>query len=82
MAILGDYEGAIDRFKQIFATIHVQIRRYDVGPNSKLGGYANPTTSSQQKKRKASEAPETAFTDAYMFGMWSEMKRALKNECD
>ncbi len=60
------------------------MKRYDVGPNSKLGGYANPTTSSQQKKRKAGalDEPETAFTDAYLFEMWSEMRRALKHESD
>ena len=82
MAILGDYERSIAKFKQVFATITIQIRRYDVGPNSKLGGYANPTASSQQKKRKAGEEGGAAFTDAYLYEMWSEMKRALKNEYD
>ena len=54
MAILGDYENSIIKFKQIFTTVHSYAKKYEVpsvsGSASKLGGYAAPTSSSSKKQ--------------------------------
>ena len=52
-ALLGDYDGAIGKFKQIFSTVHHYAKRYESSPatpaSSSGAGYAAQTASSAKK---------------------------------
>ena len=89
MAILGDYENSIIKFKHIFSTVHAYAKKYEApsvsGSASKLGNFAAPTSSSSKKQNyrgRADQNEESPFADAYLHEMWTEMKRSLKVEYD
>ena len=48
MAILGDYEKSIAKFKHIFSIVHNYSKRYENGP-SQGSGYAAMTSSAAKK---------------------------------
>jgi mevalonate pyrophosphate decarboxylase len=61
MAILGDYDGAISKFKNIFKTVHQYAKRYEAAPtaastSSSGAGYAAQTASSAKKSSSKAAA--------------------------
>lgn len=51
MAILGDYDGAIEKFQSIFKAVHSYAKRYEGGGGAQASGagYAAQTASSAKK---------------------------------
>ena len=62
MAILGDYESSIIKFKEIFTTIHTNVKKHEQSisvSGSGMGSrYANPTASSQKKLGRKNDQSE------------------------
>ena len=81
MAILGDYESSIAKFKGLFRIIHQYASRFDKyeqqSPAS--SSYAQPTASSGAKKRGQQAQ---SGSDQYLQEKWSQLKKDIKQEYD